>query len=204
MKGSEFFPSKYLKAEEIADMVPLTVTIKTVAAETLKSRDKGNNQEEIKPVAYFEELEKGLVLNKTNWYAIAALHGDDSDEWGGKQIALIVMDVDSFGDIVSAIRIKPVKKSAGTNQKAAPKKPAPAQWTHPADPNTPDDGWSVDTAGAITTRRGSRLGGLTPEQLEILIEKETGEIQSAAVYLRAYLQVRETPPTGGINADEPF
>jgi len=76
--------------------------------------------------------------------------------------------------------------------------------------------WSVDTAGAITTRRGSRLGGLTPEQLEILIERETGEIQSAAVYLRAYLQVRETPPTlpermtpeeipmGGLNADEPF
>ena len=153
MKGSEFFPSKYLKAEEIANTVPMTVTIKTVMAETLKSRDK-SNQEEIKPVAYFEELEKGIVLNKTNWYTIAALHGDDSDEWGGKQIALIVMDVDSFGDIVSAIRIKPVpvKKPTGTNQKTAPKKPAPARW-------------SVDTAGAITTRRGSRLGGLTPEQL---------------------------------------
>jgi hypothetical protein len=205
MIGSDFFPSRYLKAEEIAELCPMTVTIKEVVAEILKSRDKGN-AEENKPVVYFEEIEKGIILNKTNWYTIAGMHGDDSDMWPGKQIALVVVDVDAFGDVVSAIRVKkpaakvakktieyhPVVKAGRVQEdKQLPTPPAPK----PAPASAPDDGWTVESAGAVLTPKGARLGSLTPEQLEIIIEKGKGKMQSAAVYLRAYMQIRESMPT---------
>jgi hypothetical protein len=75
--------------------------------------------------------------------------------------------------------------------------PSQVEGTHTAPKDAPDDGWTwtVESAGAILTPRGARLGTLTPEQLELLIERGHGKMQSAAVYLRAYLQVRETLPT---------
>jgi hypothetical protein len=107
MKTGDVFPSKYLKAEDLdADV---EVTIKNVEMAELKARD---GKDESKPVCFFEEGEKGLILNKTNWAAIAKQHGDESDDWTGKKVILTVLDVDSFGDIVSAIRIKPPKKVA--------------------------------------------------------------------------------------------
>ena len=80
---------------------------------------------------------------------------------------------------------------------ATPNEPAKntSEWTHPAPKDAPDDGWSVETAGTILTPRGARLGTLTPEQLEVLINKGHGKMQSAAGYLRDYLKVRETLPT---------
>src|SRR6266404_2681926 len=64
-----------------------------------------------KPVVYFQEIQKGFVLNKTNWSLIARQHGDESDEWPGHKITLFVMDVEAFGDIVSAIRVRPPRKT---------------------------------------------------------------------------------------------
>lgn len=103
-----------------------------------------------------------------------------------------------------------------TGEIVPPAAPAPTEWTHPNHKDAPDDGWSVETAGAILSPKGARLGSLTPEQLDIIIERGKGKMQSASVYLRAYLKVREdlqtlpermTPeeiPMGGINADAPF
>ena len=104
MKTSDMFPSKYLKAEDnIFDEGEVNVTIKSVVAESLSSRDKGD---ETKPVMYFTELDKGLILNKTNWGACVKMYGDESDNWTGEKVTLFTMDVDAFGDVVSAIRIK--------------------------------------------------------------------------------------------------
>jgi len=108
MKTADVFPSRYLKAEELDE--DLTVTIREVVMETFTDRERGTDTE--KPVAYFEELEKGLIINKTNWSQIAKQHGDESDEWPGKAIVLTVMDVSAFGDVVSAIRIRSKTKSA--------------------------------------------------------------------------------------------
>lgn len=105
MNTNEVFPSKYLKAEDdIFDNGDVIVTIKDVQAEKLKSREKG---EEIKPVMYFKELPKGLIVNKTNWGICAKLFAsDESDDWRGERVALTTVDVDAFGDIVKAIRVK--------------------------------------------------------------------------------------------------
>ncbi len=114
MKADSVFPSKYLKSEEIEHEV--TLTIKSVKLETMETKDKG---EQSKPVIYFTDNPKGLVCNRTNWAIIAKQHGDESDEWIGKSITLCVMDVEAFGDVVSAIRVRPAPK------KPAPAKPAP-------------------------------------------------------------------------------
>ena len=104
MKTNDVFPSKYLKAEDdVFDNGDFTVTVKSVVLEKLTSREKG---EEDKPVMYFNELDKGLILNKTNWGVCAKLFDEESDNWAGERVTLFTMDVDAFGDIVSAIRIR--------------------------------------------------------------------------------------------------
>jgi hypothetical protein len=48
-----------------------------------------------------------LILNKTNWGICEKLFGsDDSDDWRGERVALTTVEVDAFGDVVKAIRIK--------------------------------------------------------------------------------------------------
>jgi hypothetical protein len=111
MKTVDVFPSKYLKAEEeLFDNGDVVATIKDVVLESLKSREKG---EESKPVMYFKDRPKGLIVNKTNWGICAKLFGsDDSDDWRGERIALTTVDVDAFGDVVKAIRVKSQKPKA--------------------------------------------------------------------------------------------
>jgi hypothetical protein len=105
MRTNEVFPSKFLKAEdELFDGGDVVATIKSVELESLKSRERG---EESKPVMYFKDLPKGLILNKTNWGICEKLFGsDDSDDWRGERVALTTVEVDAFGDVVKAIRIK--------------------------------------------------------------------------------------------------
>mgnify|MGYP001609525779 CR=1 FL=1 len=115
MKSDSVFPSRYLKSEEIEH--DLTLTIKKVVLETMETKDRG---EQSKPVVYFVEQPKGFVCNKTNWSIIARAYGDESDDWAGKQITLGVMDVEAFGDVVSAIRVRPpAKPRKGPAPKAA-------------------------------------------------------------------------------------
>ena len=119
MKGTEVFPSRFLKAEELDHDVVLNID--RVKLETLKDQSGADVQ---KPVCYFKGHTKGLVLNKTNWASIAKITGsDDSDEWTGKQITLTVIDVDAFGDVVSAIRVKTPRANKG----AKPAAPLPKQ-----------------------------------------------------------------------------
>lgn len=111
MKTNDVFPSKYLKAEDdLFTAGDVTATIKDVVLETLESREKGK---ESKPVMFFKELPKGLILNKTNWGVCEKLFGsDDSDNWLNERVVLTTVDVDAFGDVVKAIRIKNQKPVA--------------------------------------------------------------------------------------------
>ena len=108
MKTNDVFPSKYLKAEdELFQNGDVIVTIKDVTKEKM---GQGNDE---KPVMYFRELEKGMVTNKTNWATCEKMLGSvDSDDWLGERIALYVAEVDSFGDIVKAIRVRANKPKA--------------------------------------------------------------------------------------------
>ena len=79
----KLFPSKYLKPHDIEDGE--IVTIKAVMVERV-----GVDQEE-KPIVFFNEHDKGVILNKTNAEAIAKVFGEEEDDWPGKRLALVTV-----------------------------------------------------------------------------------------------------------------
>jgi hypothetical protein len=104
MRISGAYPSTYLKAADLQDRnVP--VVIDKVVMELIV--------DEHKPVVYFQNHERGLVLNKTNANNIAHIYGDETDDWIGKEIILYPTIVDFQGRSVDAIRVKaPARRPA--------------------------------------------------------------------------------------------
>lgn len=81
------------------------VTIKKVeSAEVIGA----NKSKSIKPLIYFNEFSKPLVLNATNRKAITtALQSPYIEDWIGKRIELYrVKSLKAFGEILDAIRVK--------------------------------------------------------------------------------------------------
>ena len=93
----------YLKTEDITKEIE--VTIKEVIPEEI---GKGDQQKE-KIVVHFEELDKGLTLNKVNSEAIAEITNTrEFDNWTGYRLCLYVdKNVMFAGKRVGGIRIKP-------------------------------------------------------------------------------------------------
>lgn len=104
MKISDAFPSKYLKADDLGNArVPLT--IKMVVIEDIADK-------EYKPVMHFMGKDKGMVLNKTNAGLCAAVWGDETDMWQGKQLDLYAQPVMFQGRQVMGLALAP-KLGAG-------------------------------------------------------------------------------------------
>jgi hypothetical protein len=107
MRMSAAFPSKYWRAADVMDADdPVTLTIVRVELEEV-GQDKVR-----KPVAYFREDRRGLVLNQTNYRRLAAGFGtDESDDWTDKRIMLEVETVPFGREMVDAIRVRAVDKA---------------------------------------------------------------------------------------------
>lgn len=101
MRVSDMFPSKYLKADDLQNKAH-NVSIDRVCQEEIK----GDDGLESKWIVYFQGREKGLVLNQTNAFSIAQLHGDDVGNWGGKPIELYPATVTFQGRPVACIRVR--------------------------------------------------------------------------------------------------
>jgi hypothetical protein len=98
---SELFPSKFLKA---ADATPaLTLTIARVSQEIMKNQE---GEEEVKPVIWFLEQEKGMVLNRTNANTLTALFGSKVETWTNQRVVLGTEIVTAFGATKPALRFK--------------------------------------------------------------------------------------------------
>ncbi len=98
---AEAFPSNWLKAADLNNRI-VKVTIDQVIFEEI-----GQNKDK-KPVVYFDKVQKGLVLNKTNATEIAAKHGETMEGWTGKEIELFSTMVPFQGQNVPAIRVRAV------------------------------------------------------------------------------------------------
>lgn len=109
MRIGAAFPSTYLKAADLQGR-QVTVTMSRVEIEDISGGDR-------KPVLYFQNKEKGLVLNKTNSNIISAVFGDETDDWVGQSVQLYEAMVDFQGKQVPAIRLKVVRPAV---QRAAP------------------------------------------------------------------------------------
>ena len=101
MRVNDLYPSKWLAAADLDD-ADMVVTIDRIQIEELAEGKE-------KPVLYFNELSKGLVTNVTNMKTIAALYGDETDDWQGMQITLFPTYVAFEGKQVECIRVKPKK-----------------------------------------------------------------------------------------------
>ena len=100
--------SRYLKKEDVWEGV--CVMIKRLIKANVALPD---HEPEEKWIVYFEEFEKGMVLNWTNIQLIAvALGTEETDQWPGKQIVLFDDPNVSFGGkLTGGIRVRKVQKS---------------------------------------------------------------------------------------------
>lgn len=117
------FPQKWLKAEDFP--TPRLLVISVVRDEEIGSQDK-----KVVPVVYFEDEEKGLVLNITNGNSIQEIAGGSAnpDDWPGAVIVGFATETDYQGKRVPCIRIRKPKHPQGSPP------PDPA-----ITPETPDD-----------------------------------------------------------------
>ena len=114
--ASELFPSRYLKAVDLQGR-QVTVTIDKVVQE-----DFGDDGE--KPCAYFVGKDKGLVLNVTNFTAIAEISGkDNSDDWHGVRITLFSTKVQYKGKTSDGIRVMAPAMERTVKQAPKPAEP---------------------------------------------------------------------------------
>jgi hypothetical protein len=108
------FPSKWLKSGDVEDG-DLTLTIDRVEIEEIGSGE----QQDRKPVIYFRETDKGMVLNKTNADTISKLHTPETDNWIGKQITVFATEVDFAGKQTLALRVRLRTPKPANNSKPA-------------------------------------------------------------------------------------
>ena len=120
---NDAFPSPYLKAADLNNRTVKLRIDKVVFEEIGQDKDK-------KPVMYFADVKKGLVLNKTNATTIGAVHGQEFEGWTGKEIELFSMMVPFQGQNVAAIRVRAAAEPEGP----IPARPARADYADPNDP----------------------------------------------------------------------
>lgn len=92
-----FFTSDFLAAVEMREKMgdkPLVVTITSVRKVKLESMGPidgeggGAKKEKDRGVCYFQEIDRGWVLNRTNAECLVAMWGPDTDGWINKRVAL--------------------------------------------------------------------------------------------------------------------
>ena len=98
MRIDAAYPSKYLKHADLQDR-PVRVTIERFEIEEIGDGDR-------KPCLYFAKHDRGLVLNRTNADSIAAVFGDETDEWIGQVIELYPDKTRFAGKMVDCIRVR--------------------------------------------------------------------------------------------------
>jgi hypothetical protein len=134
MKITQMMGGKYLKKD---DCIPdLLLTIRGFEEENVAPDDK---PKELKWVMYFEETDKGLVMNSTNLQLAAiALNSQDTDDWVGQKIvAFNDPAVQYAGKITGGVRLRPPRKSV--TGKPAAKVPAMATDPRPEPPEEDSD-----------------------------------------------------------------
>jgi hypothetical protein len=116
--ASSFDQSRFLSAADLAQEKKLR--IKSVTVETVR---QGSAQEQ-KPVLWFTNLSKGLVLNKTNNRTLRSALGDDMEKWANAIIVVFPTQTDFGGKLVGALRVRmppPKQATMGNGQPTGPK-----------------------------------------------------------------------------------
>lgn len=111
MKIDQMLTSSYLKQSDIDGEA--LVTIKDIKKQNVARKDE---DAEYKYVIFFNEYEKGMVLNATNIKRLGKACGDDTQDWIGQTVILYVDDsIEYGGNVVGGLRVR------GQARKATPK-----------------------------------------------------------------------------------
>ena len=89
---SESFSGKWLTAIDVPRQ-GLRGYIEEITEEEIGQ----GSDKKIKLVLWIKGQDKGMVLNKTNGGILADLYGDETDDWTGRRIVLIVQKVEYQG-----------------------------------------------------------------------------------------------------------
>ena len=101
MKREDLYPSRFIKAADLQGQEwPVTIT-----RLTMEEIENERGREE-KPVLSFQGVSKALVVNVTNFDSIAEMHGEETDNWPGKEIVLFPTTTRFGGKTVDCVRIK--------------------------------------------------------------------------------------------------
>ncbi len=103
MNISSAFPSRYLRSADIPPGSSTAVTINTVKVENVEN---SSDPDDDKPVLYFEDRRKGMVLNRTNAAVIAEAYGDETDDWKGQPVEVFVSRTEFRGRSVPCLRLR--------------------------------------------------------------------------------------------------
>ena len=123
LKWSDF--EHYLKGEHLNGRKVIATIAEIVIEET--HAQAGRTEE--KPVAYFRESKKGLILSPTNMRALRAMFGDDVTTCIGKRVQLEAVPLRVAGRDTLPVRINP----ASQQTQPAPQPTTPAPTTEPAE-----------------------------------------------------------------------
>lgn len=111
MDINDLFPSKYISAHDLGERGEFTLKISQVVIEELINQRRPGGEKEMKPVLYFANAKKGLVLNKTNATTISSSLTPETDAWIGKRITLYRKREQAFGEVTDCIRVRiPVER----------------------------------------------------------------------------------------------
>ena len=99
MNVAEMHPSKFLTAADLKGQSH------KVTIDRLEHCEVGQ-EKQLKWVLFFVSKDKGLVMNVTNTNFVAVAHGQETDDWHGKEIILYPTKVAFGNKAVDAIRVK--------------------------------------------------------------------------------------------------
>jgi len=102
MRREDAYPSKFMKSVDVKGK-PIIAVISHVEMEVV---GQGADQKK-KPVMHLEG-HKPMVVNATNWDALADAFGDDSDEWVGRKIKIRCVKTQYAGKPVDGLRVEPL------------------------------------------------------------------------------------------------
>jgi hypothetical protein len=135
MRVGDMTPGRFLKQQDVGE-TGLLLTMARVEEGDVGTEGKP----ETRWILYFEEEERGMVLNKTNIALLGKLYGDETDDWAGQQVVLYTdPNVMYGGKPVGGLRVRKPKPRPVKSTRAT--KPAPLV---PALPEPDEEEVSVD------------------------------------------------------------
>ena len=117
-----WFKKPIAKVEDLKGLKYRTVGLAVDVFKELGVVETVGREREDKPVLYFAEYTKGVILNKTNADAVAAVFGDEEDDWPGHKLQLVTVPSKTpAGAATTSICMKPIveKKKAAVKKATA-------------------------------------------------------------------------------------